>query len=283
MIIYNSAPRICANHCLSAICPYGRLTDNFGCPHSQCLCRSPCEEIECKTGDVSEVIIRTFVFNPTISSTSNWFNYRLKVEVWNFVHLQKTDCCNLNHMPYVCFVDLHSSSCRLWRFCLVSAHSDLRANALQHWTATSRGTQDEVNKIIIYFFLSIRSNFKNLKIKFGRMWNSRQQFSCMDKGPICPTGFYCTGFDKNALGVCCPGKGWFLSRKNEHVWKIYLESLFSSNFDHEQVCKHGDPFSSSTDGVPFTCTVTANGYDFPRSSINNRKLWRPMFKTLNKN
>ncbi|PAV83736.1 hypothetical protein WR25_25120 isoform D [Diploscapter pachys] len=153
-------PRICANHCLSAICPYGLLTDNFGCPQPQCLCRSPCEEIECKTGDICI--------------------------------LRRADCGD-----------------SAWCLPIPTCEP----------TPCNIGMRPLVEP------------------------KTRQQFSCMNKGPICPTGFYCTGFDKNALGVCCPGK----------------ESLFSSNFDHEQTCKHGDPFSSSTDGVPFTCTVTANG------------------------
>ncbi|PAV64551.1 hypothetical protein WR25_01649 isoform B [Diploscapter pachys] len=153
-------PRICANHCLSAICPYGLLTDNFGCPQSQCLCRSPCEEIECKTGDICI--------------------------------LRRADCGD-----------------SAWCLPIPTCEP----------TPCNIGLRPLVEP------------------------KTRQQFSCMNQGPICPTGFYCTGFDKNALGVCCPGK----------------ESLFSSNFDHEQTCKHGDPFSSSTDGVPFTCTVTANG------------------------
>ena len=34
------------------------------------------------------------------------------------------------------------------------------------------------------------------------------QFTCLEnRTQICPTGFYCTGYDEQRVGVCCQGQG----------------------------------------------------------------------------
>ncbi|VDP42359.1 unnamed protein product [Heligmosomoides polygyrus] len=40
---------------------------------------------------------------------------------------------------------------------------------------------------------------------------TKRQFYCKESGEICPTGFYCTGFDTDGTGLCCPGRGYVCS------------------------------------------------------------------------
>uniref|UniRef100_A0A7E4UXH3 WAP domain-containing protein n=1 Tax=Panagrellus redivivus TaxID=6233 RepID=A0A7E4UXH3_PANRE len=68
------------------------------------------------------------------------------------------------------------------------------------------------------------------------------QFTCLeDKSQICPTGFYCTGYDSNQVGICCPGQEPILSQQ------VSVE-----------VCPHGDPFSDNADGAPVSCSTNRN-------------------------
>ncbi|KAK6751801.1 hypothetical protein RB195_003304 [Necator americanus] len=69
---------------------------------------------------------------------------------------------------------------------------------------------------------------------------TKRQFSCRESGEICPTGFYCTGFDPEGTGVCCPGR-------EPLVTKAKVSS-----------CPHGDPFASSSDGTPMACSAMVN-------------------------
>uniref|UniRef100_A0A8R1ECJ8 BPTI/Kunitz inhibitor domain-containing protein n=1 Tax=Caenorhabditis japonica TaxID=281687 RepID=A0A8R1ECJ8_CAEJA len=71
---------------------------------------------------------------------------------------------------------------------------------------------------------------------------TRQQYSCT-QNTVCPIGYYCTAFDKNMHGVCCPG----------------TDSIKSIGENDWMTCPHGDPFASSSDGIPHSCTVLANG------------------------
>ncbi|RCN35454.1 Kunitz/Bovine pancreatic trypsin inhibitor domain protein [Ancylostoma caninum] len=70
---------------------------------------------------------------------------------------------------------------------------------------------------------------------------TKRQFSCRESGEICPTGFYCTGFDPDGAGVCCPGREPLLSKTKASS------------------CPHGDPFASSSDGTPMACSAKVNG------------------------
>ncbi|EYC04366.1 hypothetical protein Y032_0088g2163 [Ancylostoma ceylanicum] len=70
---------------------------------------------------------------------------------------------------------------------------------------------------------------------------TKRQFSCRESGEICPTGFYCTGFDPDGAGVCCPGREPLLSKAKAST------------------CPHGDPFASSSDGTPMACSAKVNG------------------------
>ncbi|WKY07401.1 hypothetical protein Q1695_007110 [Nippostrongylus brasiliensis] len=69
---------------------------------------------------------------------------------------------------------------------------------------------------------------------------TKRQFTCREGGEICPTGFYCTGFDAEGTGLCCPGR----------------EPLFTKAKQHS--CPHGDPFASSSDGTPLACSGKMN-------------------------
>nr|CDJ83051.1 Whey acidic protein and Thyroglobulin type-1 and Proteinase inhibitor I15 and Proteinase inhibitor I2 domain containing protein [Haemonchus contortus] len=69
---------------------------------------------------------------------------------------------------------------------------------------------------------------------------TKRQFYCRESGEICPTGFYCTGFDAEGAGVCCPGREPLLTKAK------------SSS------CPHGDPFASSSDGTPLACSSKIN-------------------------
>lgn len=69
---------------------------------------------------------------------------------------------------------------------------------------------------------------------------TKRQFYCKESGEICPTGFYCTGFDTDGTGLCCPGREPLLSKSKAST------------------CSHGDPFASSSDGTPLTCSAKVN-------------------------
>ncbi|PIC34118.1 hypothetical protein B9Z55_013866 [Caenorhabditis nigoni] len=71
---------------------------------------------------------------------------------------------------------------------------------------------------------------------------TRQQYSCT-QNTVCPMGYYCTAFDDNMHGVCCPG----------------ATSIKSIGEHNSLSCPHGDPFSSLSDGTPLSCTVLTNG------------------------
>uniref|UniRef100_A0A158R3Z3 WAP domain-containing protein n=1 Tax=Syphacia muris TaxID=451379 RepID=A0A158R3Z3_9BILA len=61
------------------------------------------------------------------------------------------------------------------------------------------------------------------------------QFTCLEnRTQICPSGFYCTGYDYTKRGICCPGQA-------------------------AESCPHGDAFSNSPDGSPLKCSVNTNG------------------------
>ncbi|XGW25344.1 hypothetical protein V3C99_006626 [Haemonchus contortus] len=69
---------------------------------------------------------------------------------------------------------------------------------------------------------------------------TKRQFYCRESGEICPTGFYCTGFDAEGAGVCCPGREPLLTKAKTSS------------------CPHGDPFASSSDGTPLACSSKIN-------------------------
>ncbi|TMS37456.1 hypothetical protein L596_004385 [Steinernema carpocapsae] len=68
------------------------------------------------------------------------------------------------------------------------------------------------------------------------------QFTCLEnRTHICPTGFYCTGYDGHQ-GICCPGQEPILGQVAAQT-----------------TCPHGDAFSSSPDGSPSKCSVNSDG------------------------
>uniref|UniRef100_A0A1I8AEE0 Thyroglobulin type-1 domain-containing protein n=1 Tax=Steinernema glaseri TaxID=37863 RepID=A0A1I8AEE0_9BILA len=69
------------------------------------------------------------------------------------------------------------------------------------------------------------------------------QFTCLEnRTHICPTGFYCTGYDTLRQGICCPGQEPILAQMSAQT-----------------MCPHGDAFSISPDGSPTQCSVDTNG------------------------
>ncbi|VDO25270.1 unnamed protein product, partial [Haemonchus placei] len=76
---------------------------------------------------------------------------------------------------------------------------------------------------------------------------TKRQFYCRESGEICPTGFYCTGFDAEGAGVCCPGRGSIYNIQEPLLTKAKTSS-----------CPHGDPFASSSDGTPLACSSKIN-------------------------
>uniref|UniRef100_A0A183V4U2 Kunitz/Bovine pancreatic trypsin inhibitor domain protein n=1 Tax=Toxocara canis TaxID=6265 RepID=A0A183V4U2_TOXCA len=69
------------------------------------------------------------------------------------------------------------------------------------------------------------------------------QFTCVEnRTQICPTGFYCTGYDEANRGICCPGQ----------------EKIAGDDDSQDVMCAHGDPFSNLADGSPLRCSQASN-------------------------
>ncbi|CAD6192821.1 unnamed protein product [Caenorhabditis auriculariae] len=149
-----NARTTCVSKCSGSMCPYGLVLDRNGCPRAECLCKSPCEDVDCVTGEVCI--------------------------------LRRADCPS--------------------RWCLPVPNCER--------SPCNSGLRPLVES------------------------RTRQQFSCTDNS-ICPAGYYCTAYDENMHGVCCPARG-FVGKK-------------------EQLCPHGDPFAASSDGTPTACTALSNG------------------------
>lgn len=95
-------------------------------------------------------------------------------------------------------------------------------------------------------------------------------FTCkQDHSQICPSGFYCTGYNSNNEGVCCAEADSmiqaciFLScaRVTQLISDPFavggVDNVISSSNDLV-TCTHGDPFSNAPDGAPLKCSLSVN-------------------------
>ncbi|EPB80655.1 hypothetical protein ANCCEY_00223 [Ancylostoma ceylanicum] len=211
-------PKICSVSCSQSSCTYGVQLDANGCPHDGvCLCKNPCEDLACSSHKTCALVSVKCDRDPCPP-----------------VPRCVATPCYSKHLV----TDLYGNafSCRsngcLRGECMTAVGEDV--GVCCH--------MPETTKMPDHF---IRRSSENSPCNVGDRPaidpRTKRQFSCRESGEICPTGFYCTGFDPDGAGVCCPGREPLLSKAKAST------------------CPHGDPFASSSDGTPMACSAKVNG------------------------
>ncbi|VDL62775.1 unnamed protein product [Nippostrongylus brasiliensis] len=267
-----SQPKICSVSCAQSSCDYGVRLDANGCPHDGvCSCKNPCDDFPCSSHKTCSLVtvecdrhpcppIAKCLTSPCESKNvvrdlyGNAFSCRSndcpRGACMTAADEEVGICCQTQNTaetpPHLRARSRSSVSQR------ARVGAPMLSLAGQYTEHGDKMLLDETfvkvcvlrvpqcstkNCIAVPACERSPCNVGDRPVIEPR---TKRQFTCREGGEICPTGFYCTGFDAEGTGLCCPGREPLLSKAKQHS------------------CPHGDPFASSSDGTPLACSGKMN-------------------------